>query len=137
MYRTGDLGRWRADGELELAGRADRQLKVLGYRVEPAEIESALAGHPDIGQVTVVPAGPGPGGTRLAAHYTLRQPGRPGPTAASLRRFLRARLPGYMVPAVFVAREEKPPDPRQEGPRDPVEDRPPPRPGCRTCGRGC
>jgi amino acid adenylation domain-containing protein/thioester reductase-like protein len=138
IYRTGDLGRWRADGELELTGRADRQLKVLGYRVEPAEIESALASHPDIGQVTVVPAGPGPGrtdpgGTGLAAHYTLRHPGRPGPTAASLRRFLRARLPGYMVPAVFVAREEVTPDPGQKAPppprvpprRDPgdVEDR--------------
>jgi amino acid adenylation domain-containing protein/thioester reductase-like protein len=118
IYRTGDLGRWRADGELELTGRADRQLKVLGYRVEPAEIESALAGHPDIGQVTVLPAGTG-----LAAHYTLRHPGRPGPTAASLRRFLRARLPGYMVPAVFVAVEEMPPDRGQEAPRE--EDRTP------------
>jgi amino acid adenylation domain-containing protein/thioester reductase-like protein len=123
MYRTGDLGRWRADGELELIGRADRQVKVLGYRVEPAEIESALAGHPDIGQVTVVPAGAGPGGTRLAAHYTLRHPGRPGPAAASLRRFLRARLPGYMVPAVFVALERMPPDPQQTAPHE--EDRTP------------
>jgi amino acid adenylation domain-containing protein/thioester reductase-like protein len=116
IYRTGDLGRWRADGELELTGRADRQLKVLGYRVEPAEIESALAGHPDIGQVTVVP-----GGTGLAAHYTLRHPGRPGPTAASLRRFLRARLPGYMVPAVFVARDEVPPVPGDVEDRSPTE----------------
>jgi amino acid adenylation domain-containing protein/thioester reductase-like protein len=118
IYRTGDLGRWRADGELELAGRADRQLKVLGNRVEPAEIESALAGHPDIGQVTVMPTGTG-----LAAHYTLRDPGRPGPTAASLRRFLRARLPGYMVPGVFVAREQMVPAPRQTTPHE--EDRTP------------
>ena len=112
-YRTGDLGRWRADGELELTGRTDRQLKVLGFRVEPAEIESALASHPDIGQVTVVPgSGPGP---RLAARYTLRRPDQPGPTAASLRRFLHARLPGYMVPAVFVALEPMPPPTRRPG----------------------
>jgi amino acid adenylation domain-containing protein/thioester reductase-like protein len=100
MYRTGDLGRYRLDGQLEVSGRIDRQLKVRGFRVEPAEIESALAGHPDIGPVTVIASGPD-----LAAHYTLRRPGQPGPSAASLRRFLRARLPGYMVPAVFVALE--------------------------------
>jgi amino acid adenylation domain-containing protein/thioester reductase-like protein len=107
MYRTGDLGRWRPDGHLEITGRADRQLKVSGFRVEPGEIESVLAGHPGIGQVAVVATGPGPGRTRLAAYYTLRDPGQ-APGAGSLGRYLRARLPGYMIPAAFVALDRMP-----------------------------
>jgi amino acid adenylation domain-containing protein/thioester reductase-like protein len=107
MYRTGDLGRWRPDGHLEITGRADRQLKVSGFRVEPGEIESVLAGHPEIGQVAVVATGHGPGRTRLAAYYTLRDPGQ-APGAGSLRRYLRARLPGYMIPAAFVALDRMP-----------------------------
>ena len=76
MYRTGDLGRWRADGNLEVTGRVDRQLKVRGFRVEPGEIESVLAGHPDIEQVSVVATERGPGDTRLVAYYTLTAPPR-------------------------------------------------------------
>ena len=138
MYRTGDLGRWREDGNLEVTGRADRQLKVRGFRVEPGEIESVLAGHPDIGQVAVVATERGPGDTRLAAYYTLRNPGgttpldppapgaEPSPPdppggAASLRRFLRARLPGYMIPAAFVALDRMPLTPDGEPARDALE----------------
>ena len=80
MYRTGDLGRWRPDGNLEVTGRVDRQLKVSGFRVEPGEIESVLAEHPDIGQVAVVATGHSAGGTRLTAYYTLSTlGGRPPP----------------------------------------------------------
>jgi amino acid adenylation domain-containing protein/thioester reductase-like protein len=122
MYRTGDLGRYRQDGTLEVTGRADRQLKVRGFRVEPDEIESVLAAHPDIGQVAVMASGDGPGDTRLAAYYTLRHPGPgPGPTAASLRRFLRERLPGYMIPAAFVVLDQMPPTPEGEPGRDALE----------------
>jgi amino acid adenylation domain-containing protein len=107
MYRTGDLGRWRPGGNLEVTGRIDRQLKVSGFRVEPDEIEAVLAGHPDIGQAAVVATEQDPGHTRLAAYYTLSRPGA-APGAASLRRYLRARLPGYMIPAVFIALDQMP-----------------------------
>ncbi|HTX28400.1 MAG TPA: amino acid adenylation domain-containing protein [Streptosporangiaceae bacterium] len=125
MYRTGDLGRFLQDGTLDVTGRADRQLKVRGFRIEPAEIESVLAEHPDIAQATVVVTGQGPGNTRLAAYYVVtpgaatpqdppdhggaaRPPMPPGPTAASLRSFLRERLPGYMIPVLFVALDQMP-----------------------------
>jgi amino acid adenylation domain-containing protein/thioester reductase-like protein len=120
MYRTGDLGRWRPDGNLEVAGRVDRQLKVSGFRVEPGEIESVLAEHPDIGQVAVVATEQGPGRTRLAAYYTLRRPGE-APGAGSLRRYLRARLPGYMIPAVFVALDRMPLTLEGEQPQVPAQ----------------
>jgi amino acid adenylation domain-containing protein/thioester reductase-like protein len=120
MYRTGDLGRWRSDGNLEVTGRVDRQLKVSGFRVEPGEIETVLAEHPDIGQVEVVAAQQGPGRTRLTAYYTLRHPGE-GPGAASLRRYLRERLPGYMIPAAFVAVDRMPLTPQREPARAALE----------------
>jgi len=120
MYRTGDLGRYRQDGTLEVTGRADRQLKVRGFRVEPAEIESVLATYPGLGQVAVVATGHDPGDTRLTAYYTWGDPGgqHREPTAANLRRFLGERLPGYMVPAVFVALDQMPLTPEGEPARD-------------------
>ena len=127
MYRTGDLGRWRPDGNLEVTGRVDRQLKVSGFRVEPGEIESVLAGHPDIGQVAVVATERGPGSTRLAAYYTLRHPGETTPR--SLRRYLRARLPGYMIPAAFVALDQMPLTPDGEPARGTLDRPPLPAPG--------
>jgi thioester reductase-like protein len=123
MYRTGDLGRYRPDGALEVTGRADRQLKLRGFRVDPAEIENVLAGHPDVGQVAVAATRDGPGGTRLTAYYTRSdQAGQDGePMAASLRRFLGERLPGYMIPAVFVALDQMPMTPEGEPARDALE----------------
>jgi amino acid adenylation domain-containing protein/thioester reductase-like protein len=120
MYRTGDLGRWLAGGDLEVAGRMDRQLKVRGFRVEPAEIESVLAGHPDIDQVSVVASARSSGDTRLVAYYTPSRRGPagsapPGQSAASFRSYLLDRLPGYMVPAAFIARYHLPPSPARGG----------------------
>jgi amino acid adenylation domain-containing protein/thioester reductase-like protein len=111
MYRTGDVGRWRADGSLEVLGRADRQLKIRGFRVEPAEIESALLSHPAISEAAVVIRDPGPGGpgsSQLVAYYALRRLSRDGlapglPPDASLRSFLADRVPGFMIPDVFIA----------------------------------
>ena len=111
MYRTGDLGRWLAAGRLEIAGRMDRQLKVRGYRIEPGEIESVLAGHPDIDEVSVVASSRHPGDSHLVAYYTPTRAAAQStlhhPRAASLRRYLLDRLPGYMIPAAFVARHPK------------------------------
>jgi amino acid adenylation domain-containing protein/thioester reductase-like protein len=113
MYRTGDLGCLLADGNLDVAGRMDRQLKVHGFRVEPAEIESVLAGHPDIAQVSVEAAMRSSGDSRLVAYYTLKpvvaadSATRHRP-AASFRRYLLDRLPGYMVPAEFIAHHHLP-----------------------------
>jgi amino acid adenylation domain-containing protein/thioester reductase-like protein len=111
MYRTGDLGRWLPDGSLEIAGRIDRQLKVNGFRVEPGEIESVLAGHPDIDQVSVTATPRRWGDTRLVAYYTPREGAEGGarhPSAASLRHYLADRLPGYMIPSAFTARHRLP-----------------------------
>jgi amino acid adenylation domain-containing protein/thioester reductase-like protein len=127
MYRTGDLGRWRDDGNLELIGRVDHQLKIRGFRVEPAEVESALAGHPEIAEAAVIAHEFGPGNRQLAAYYTRRHPRDPadpadpadpgGPadgktqdllSVASLRSFLAPRVPSFMVPAVFIALEAMP-----------------------------
>ncbi|MGW0853449.1 amino acid adenylation domain-containing protein, partial [Streptomyces sp. NPDC002624] len=95
MYRTGDLVRRRADGELEYAGRADQQVKVRGFRIEPGEVEAALATHPGVTQAAVVARD-----DRLVG-YVVPRPGaalRPAELAAHLRE----RLPDYLVPSAFV-----------------------------------
>jgi len=101
MYRTGDLGRQLPDGQFQVLGRLDRQVKLHGFRVEPAEVEQVLAGCPDIAQAAVV-ARPGPGGdgTGLAAYVTAL----PGTTVSvrALREELSRRLPAYMVPSAIV-----------------------------------
>ena len=114
MYRTGDLGRWHGDHNLEVIGRVDHQLKIRGFRVEPAEIESALVGHPAIAEAAVIAHDFGPGNRQLAAYYTRRHPGsadaetRELPSVASLRTFLAARVPSFMIPAVFIAIDQMP-----------------------------
>ena len=105
LYRTGDLARWRADGQLQHLGRTDFQVKVRGYRIELGEIEVALTRHAQIGEAVVV-AQPGPGGEqRLVAYVVARGA---APSAGELREHLRASLPDYMVPAVFVPLERLP-----------------------------
>ena len=107
LYRTGDLARRRADGELEFLGRIDQQVKVRGFRVEPGEIEAALAEHPAVGACAVVARGGAGSHLRLVAYVT---PGAAGPPVetAQLRRFLADKLPDYMVPALFVALDSLP-----------------------------
>ncbi|MDF5753134.1 amino acid adenylation domain-containing protein, partial [Spongiactinospora sp. TRM90649] len=100
MYRTGDLVRWRADGNLEFVGRADDQVKIRAYRIEPGEVESVLAAAPGVGRCAVVVREDQPGDRRLVG-YVVPAPGsRPDP--AVLQGHLATILPGYMVPVVVV-----------------------------------
>ncbi|MFF7457251.1 amino acid adenylation domain-containing protein [Kitasatospora sp. NPDC008115] len=96
MYRTGDRARWRTDGTLDYLGRADEQIKLRGYRIEPAEIEAALTGRPDVLRAATVVLG----GRRLVA-YAVPAPGA-APDQADLREHLAARLPAYLVPDTVV-----------------------------------
>ncbi|MBB5855616.1 amino acid adenylation domain-containing protein [Amycolatopsis umgeniensis] len=107
MYRSGDLFRWDPDGQLKFVGRVDAQVKVRGYRVEPAEIEAVLSEHPGAAQVAVSVRTDGPGEKRLVAYVVPVESDVDGLTAA-LRELAAERLPEYMMPAAFVALEKMP-----------------------------
>ncbi len=107
MYRTGDRGVRRPDGEIEFRGRLDRQTKIRGQRVELDEIGSALRQHPSIDFATVMTDSSGGGENRLVG-YVLPRERVYLPTANELQMHLLQRLPGYMVPAVFVQLEALP-----------------------------
>jgi len=103
LYRTGDLGRRLAGGELVFAGRADRQLKVRGFRVEPGEVEAVIEEHPAVrGAAVVARTDLGPG-RRLAAWVVAEEAELP-----ALARHLSERLPGYLVPSRLLALPELP-----------------------------
>jgi amino acid adenylation domain-containing protein len=106
MYRSGDLVRRRGDGVLEFIGRADAQLKLRGFRIEPGEIEAALLRHPDVAQVAVIAREDTPGEKQLVAYVVAAAARAVDP--ALLRAHLTQSLPSFMVPSVIIRIPELP-----------------------------
>ncbi|HET7460819.1 MAG TPA: amino acid adenylation domain-containing protein [Longimicrobium sp.] len=125
IYRTGDRARWLAGGEMEYLGRVDFQVKIRGHRIEPGEVEAALAASPLLRQALVAARGEG-AEARLVAWVVPAGGDEPSP--AELRAWLRARVPDYMIPAAFVTLPELPVSPNGKVDRarlpDPAPDRP-------------
>ncbi|MFB4300561.1 amino acid adenylation domain-containing protein [Actinomadura sp. NTSP31] len=124
LYRTGDLARWGPDGQLVFVGRADEQLKVRGFRVEPGEVEAALASHAAVRRA-VVDARDG----RLVAYVVYRDG---AVAAAELRSHAASVLPGHMVPSLYVEVAAVPLTPNGKVDRAALPD---PDPGAAVSGR--
>ncbi|MBV9772347.1 MAG: amino acid adenylation domain-containing protein, partial [Gemmatimonadetes bacterium] len=106
LYRTGDRVRHAEDGTLVFLGRADDQVKVRGFRIEPGEVEAVLGRHPEVRECAVGAEEQQDGARRLVAYWVPRR--EPPADPAALRAFLREHLPDHMVPGVFVALEAIP-----------------------------
>ncbi|MCA1600873.1 MAG: amino acid adenylation domain-containing protein, partial [Acidobacteria bacterium] len=106
LYKTGDLARWLADGNLELLGRMDFQVKIRGFRVELGEISAALRQHPRVEEAVTVVREDEPGQKRLVGYVVCGLAG--ATTTPELRSHLRKSLPEYMVPQAFVLLSELP-----------------------------
>ena len=104
VYRTGDLGRYLPDGNIEFLGREDFQVKIGGYRIELGEIEAVLMRHPAVGKAVVAAAGKQLSEKRLVAYVVPHQE----ISADELRRLLRKQLPEYMLPSAFIFLEDLP-----------------------------
>ncbi|MFE7619107.1 amino acid adenylation domain-containing protein [Streptomyces sp. NPDC057496] len=137
MYRTGDLVRWDREGRIHYVGRADEQIKLRGFRIEPGEIQARLTEHPAVREAAVVLRQDGTGERGLVA-YAVPADGRPRPTAAELRTHLAALVPPHMVPSAYAVLDALPanangkldrdalPDPEplaEEGGRPPRDER--------------
>ena len=101
LFRTGDLGRLRPDGQLTYLGRGDEQVQIRGHRVEPAEVEQVLAGCPGVAAAAVAAVADAAGAATLVGYVVWAGP-EPARPAARLRDYLRTRLPGYLIPSRFV-----------------------------------
>jgi amino acid adenylation domain-containing protein len=105
LFRTGDLGRYLTDGNIEYHGRCDHQVKVRGFRIELGEIEAALKTHPAILQTVVIARDDARSEKQLVAYLVAKET---MPAIDELRAFLRRKLPDYMVPSAFLALESLP-----------------------------
>jgi len=109
LYASGDVGRFRPDGVIEIIGRSDFQVKIRGHRIELGEIELILTKHPDVHEAVVMAQELTPGDKRLVAYPVLKPlNGHPQVDAAGLRKFLEGRLPEVMVPSAFVFLDKLP-----------------------------
>ncbi|MBP0007661.1 MULTISPECIES: amino acid adenylation domain-containing protein [unclassified Roseofilum] len=106
IYGTGDLGRYRPDGNIEFLGRADFQIKIRGHRIEAGEIEAVLTRHPAVKAAIIIALGQGQSKESLLA-YIIPE-GKIAPDFEELRSFLSSKLPDYMIPSVFLFLEAFP-----------------------------
>jgi amino acid adenylation domain-containing protein len=106
LYKTGDRARWRPDGTIQFLGRVDRQVKIRGIRIEPAEIENRLVEHPSIKDAVVRPMDATNGEKFLTAYITA--PANEAPAQEEIRRFLARRLPEHMIPSHIIPMESFP-----------------------------
>jgi amino acid adenylation domain-containing protein len=107
LYKTGDMARYAANGQLEFMGRVDFQVKIRGFRVEPGEIEAVLHQYPNLAEAVVISHEHSNGDKSLAA-YTVWAAGHPPASHAELHNFLKQRLPEYMVPSAFITMQRLP-----------------------------
>jgi microcystin synthetase protein McyB len=105
LYKTGDLVRYLADGNIEYLGRIDNQVKLRGLRIELGEIQTILDSHPQINQSVVIIQTDSGDNQRLVAYVASQNQAL---TAKELRQFLQPKLPVYMIPSAFVILPEFP-----------------------------
>ncbi len=106
LYKTGDLGRYLSNGNIEFCDRIDNQVKIRGFRIELGEIEAVLSQYPSVQEVVVLLREDILGDKQLVAYVVLKE--KQISTANELRQFLTEKLPGYMIPASFVMLEALP-----------------------------
>ncbi|MEA5616273.1 amino acid adenylation domain-containing protein [Cronbergia sp. UHCC 0137] len=106
LYKTGDLVRYLADGNIEFLGRIDHQVKIRGFRIELGEVEAALYQHPHVLNAVVITSIDSSGGNSLIAYIVTQE--KPLISSGILRDFLKAKLPDYMIPSAFVILDHLP-----------------------------
>ncbi len=103
LYKSGDIARYRHDGNIEYIGRIDNQVKIRGFRIEIGEIESVLSQHPKVRSTVVTVREDNPSDKRLVTYVVAQKT-----TVIELKTFLQDRLPSYMIPSAFVFLEAMP-----------------------------
>lgn len=103
IYKTGDLGKWLPDGNIEFTGRKDDQVKIRGYRIELGEIESVLESHPEVGSAVLVIHTSAGDEKKLIAYIVTRNK-----NISAIRSYLSEKLPDYMIPSSFIVMDELP-----------------------------